>query len=561
MAQALSPSWQKNPSKARALAMEPLPIWVPALNDDPPDEAEQVADAVVDRVEAVIDAGGGIIHLIELVNYAAEVAERAPLLDEFGKKVFNILGLALDVVDLWIEIDQAKEAIDQSGGDRGEVFAQIYNIFFEFNFFALKALARDFLTKATAEAGHTIWSQLKEPAMDQIRFMFGENNNNNVAVVDESQILADLGIGDASISADSIYKSMLLGGRSVNNFSGGQAGDIVIGGPGNDHLYGGGGDDRLSAGAGEDYIEAGSGSDWIDGGGHVDRALLDLSDETVAVEFSSVAVASSQGQTLVDGTHVRNVEWITLYTGSGDDEIALRGFDFQGSQQYVSTGSGDDTLRYTTLVGGAYWSAGDGIDRLIVDLAYETNAINMGTYNGVPWRLFNASDSNHSINFGEVERLTLFTGSGNDTLLGLNGDDRFTANAGNDHLYGGAGGDWVNGGRGKDVMSGGAGTDRFYFENGHSAASASRADLITDFRQSDRDRIDLRGIDADTGLAGVQRFRFIGSDAFSSASGELRYRVYEGQTLVEGDTDGDGVKDFTISLTGDIALLQADFLI
>jgi hypothetical protein len=51
---------------------------------------------------------------------------------------------------------------------------------------------------------------------------------------------------------------------------------------------------------------------------------------------------------------------------------------------------------------------------------------------------------------------------------------------------------------------------------------------------------------------------FVGEAAFSRTTGEVRFVVQRGDTLLTGDTDGDGRADFTIRLTGTHALTARD---
>ena len=148
---------------------------------------------------------------------------------------------------------------------------------------------------------------------------------------------------------------------------------------------------------------------------------------------------------------------------------------------------------------------------------------------------------------------TLEGGAGNDTLLGAQGAD---------HLAGGAGNDVLRGGFGQDVLTGGAGADQFVFrETKDSARLAARADTITDFSSAQGDRIVLSQIDAQTDVTGNQAFRFIGTAAFSHASGELRFVVEGADSFVSGDVNGDGRADFMIHLNGVTALVATDFVL
>jgi Ca2+-binding RTX toxin-like protein len=144
--------------------------------------------------------------------------------------------------------------------------------------------------------------------------------------------------------------------------------------------------------------------------------------------------------------------------------------------------------------------------------------------------------------------------SKDDVMQGSRGADYLRAYAGNDTLRGGLAGDTLSGmsgrdtligGAGADTLIGGSGADRFVFAA--APDSAARApDTIRDFHEAEGDLINLSGIDARSGVAGDQAFRFIGGAAFSDTRGELRYAG----GVVSGDINGDGVADFRIVIAG-----------
>jgi Ca2+-binding RTX toxin-like protein len=115
------------------------------------------------------------------------------------------------------------------------------------------------------------------------------------------------------------------------------------------------------------------------------------------------------------------------------------------------------------------------------------------------------------------------------------------------------GNDILVGGLGRDQLVGGPGQNRYDFnavaETGVQFASR---DVITTFRHGDK--IDLSDIDANPILAGDQAFTFIGSAAFGSQAGQLRFS--EGGVSPTGvktyvilaDVNGDAIADFGIQL-------------
>ncbi|HVF82662.1 MAG TPA: RTX toxin, partial [Sphingomicrobium sp.] len=81
-----------------------------------------------------------------------------------------------------------------------------------------------------------------------------------------------------------------------------------------------------------------------------------------------------------------------------------------------------------------------------------------------------------------------------------------------------------------------------------------KGDQISDFARGDR--IDLRKIDAVAG-GGDNAFTYIGGGAFTKVAGQLHYV----NGLLEGDTNGDGVADFSVTLTGSPALVAGDLML
>lgn len=142
-------------------------------------------------------------------------------------------------------------------------------------------------------------------------------------------------------------------------------------------------------------------------------------------------------------------------------------------------------------------------------------------------------------------------------------DFNLTGNAGDNKLIGNDGDNVIAGGLGLDTLTGGLGNDIFKYDSILDSGSGFAArDRIVDFVQG-ADLINLLSIDAKTVAVGNNAFVWVGTDAFSGGGveGELRYREQGANTLVQGDTDGDGVADFEILLGGIIALNDGDFIL
>lgn len=139
-----------------------------------------------------------------------------------------------------------------------------------------------------------------------------------------------------------------------------------------------------------------------------------------------------------------------------------------------------------------------------------------------------------------------------DTIFGFAGADTIEARGGNDRLIGGTG---------KDSLTGDAGADRFDFNKAKESVRGAQRDVITDFNAVDDDVIDLGGIDAKSGVAGNQHFKFINAHKFHHVKGELHFVAKIGFVVVEGDTNGDGRADFQIQVDNVTSLVKGDFLL
>ncbi|MEA3012623.1 MAG: hypothetical protein QOD42_1168, partial [Sphingomonadales bacterium] len=141
------------------------------------------------------------------------------------------------------------------------------------------------------------------------------------------------------------------------------------------------------------------------------------------------------------------------------------------------------------------------------------------------------------------------------------GTFRFFGGKADDTLKGGANTDLIFGNLGADTLTGNGGADTFRYDSTADSNSGSR-DHILDFTPG-TDKLDLTRIDANTLVAGDQAFTVIGGAAFSHTAGELRGFQSGGDWFIEGDTNGDGVADFSVQLTlhGTTPLSGSDFFL
>jgi Ca2+-binding RTX toxin-like protein len=384
-------------------------------------------------------------------------------------------------------------------------------------------------------------------------------------------------------------RDTLLGGAGGDTLLGGVGGDTVRGGAGRDLLSGGAGADRLLGEAGDDLLAGGPGGDRLDGGPGEDRATWELDPARPAGLTIDLAAGTATGggerDTLVGIEAVEGSPLADTIRGTAGNDPSLSGADGAdrlfglAGEDRLFGGPGDDVLAgglgSDTLDGGTFTDLFLRADRdratWALDIGRTTElTIDLGAGTAVGGR-----ERDTLVGIEEIEGspladtirgsagadLGLFGADGADRLFGLAGKDRLLGQAGDDILDGGPGRDRLNGGPGDDTLQGGGGDDRFRFAEARGAPAAER-DSVLDFGQGgDEDRLDLAAIDADPGQAGDQAFVFLGTAAFSGTVGELRATAEGEDSLVQGDTDGDGGADFAILLVDPIDLTAANFVL
>jgi hypothetical protein len=267
-----------------------------------------------------------------------------------------------------------------------------------------------------------------------------------------------------------------------------------------DTFVGGEWDDTFNALGGDDWVRAGDGDDTISGGA---------------------------GDDTIDGGAGSD----TMSGGSGDDQVKMSfGFD------ETDAGSGKDTLDFRLLSGSA-----------VIDMG-------LGTYT--------LSQSQDDGAFSEVEQVIMTNGG--DTVTGSSRNDIIQAAKGNDTVNGGAGNDFIAGNYGRDTLTGGLGNDTFdYNALSESSTTSSIRDIITDFKTSGADKIDLGTLDANATIGGNQAFSFLTTlGAAFTAAGQVRYTQSGGNTFVDVNTDANlATIEMQIQLTGLKTLVTADFVL
>ncbi|WGM40406.1 hypothetical protein [Caulobacter sp. NIBR1757] len=453
----------------------------------------------------------------------------------------------------------------------------------------------------------------------------GGAGNDTYYVDSAGDMISDVGGGiDTIITSlnsftilSSVFENLSFNGTGDFAGTGTSLANIITGGAGNDTLSGLAGDDQLNGGLGDDHLLGGQGADTLRGGEGADTLEGEAGNDTYHVADAGDLVIEAlnagtdsvisllNSYTLTD--NVENLSFVfagavtgignglnNIITGGtgddllegrvGDDKLfgglgvdTLLGaegndtLDGQGGDDYAAGGIGNDTYIIDSLGDVVVEVVGEGTtDTVKTALSSLTLADNVEImlYTGAASFSGTGNASNNTINggafgdslYGLAGADTLRGGLGTDALYGGDDNDKLYGEGGNDTLEGGAGNDYLYGGAGADGLTGGAGKDFFVLQAlSDSGVGDGLRDVIVDFDAIDQ--VDLRALDANTSVAADQAFSFIGTGAFTSVAGQLRYEFDGADTHVFGDVDGDGGADFEVLITGAHTLTSARFLL
>jgi Ca2+-binding RTX toxin-like protein len=216
----------------------------------------------------------------------------------------------------------------------------------------------------------------------------------------------------------------LTGGTSVKSierieFFAGAGNDAIVTGGGDDSVVdapaGAASDDLITSGAGNDTITTQGGADTIDAGADTDVWFGHFEGESGGL--TTVWDDAAQQLAVSNGTTVGNFEYMTFYAGSGDDLLAGAGYNDiiydapvgVGSNDTIDAGTGFDLIvsygGIDILDGGANFDRWEGhYESASADLLLTWQAALAG------WSLSDGTVAK------DVEAVTFFSGSGNDTL-------------------------------------------------------------------------------------------------------------------------------------------------
>jgi Ca2+-binding RTX toxin-like protein len=401
------------------------------------------------------------------------------------------------------------------------------------------------------------------------------------------------------------------GSAGGDTLTGGSGADTINGAGGADSIRGGAGGDTLAGGAGVDTFLVGAGdstilhwdtiTDFATGEDKLDLSAVDAGTVAIARFGSSTFVyfgsGASAGVVQINGDIKTSdlivsgaVHGYTFYAGSGAETLTgTAGADVLvggsgtttlnggGGADILYGGSGNDTFQYTAISQSNFagydviFGFDSGHDKIDIS-AIDGGKITIARYDGTTF-VYSAPDGGGAsqavvaVSGTSLKATDLVTSGGATQAFVLVGDgashnvaDTLVGGGGNDILYGLDGNDILTGAGGADFMLGGAGADTFvYTSAGESLPFAT--DLIFDFSSAQADKLDLSGIDANSGTAANDVFSVV--TAFSGAAGQVTIAAPDasGYYHVSGDVNGDGVADFVIALNVTGTLTSADILL
>lgn len=282
---------------------------------------------------------------------------------------------------------------------------------------------------------------------------------------------------------------------------------------GNDRCDGQGGNDSIFGGIGNDTVYGGAGNDLLLGGDGIDILFGDSGADTMS------------------GGLGNDVYWV----------------DSIGDKVVEATGAGRDVIFSTISI-----TIGANIEELRL---WGGNNISAIGNSGANVLIGNGGNNQIIAGLGADH---LNGGSGNDTLYAGLGDDVLLGGSGSDDLRGDVGADQLNGGLSFDILRGGVDTQRdvFIFDRVADSRALGPIDVIFDFRPG-IDRVDLSGLNETQKAYGAHT---IANGGVHSGAYMAWWYKSSGSVILNADTTGDGVADFSVRIAATAALTSGDVL-
>ena len=222
----------------------------------------------------------------------------------------------------------------------------------------------------------------------------------------------------------------IVGTRFNDRLNGTGNDDVIYGRGGDDEIYGSDGRDTIYGNTGDDEIQGAYGDDWLYGSEGEDFVLGGDGDDELYGNAGNDELFSGQGDD-------------TLYGGAGDDVFYT---PFGTDHNTIYGGAGSDTIDFLWL--------NKDVD---IDLSEDKAAV----------------DGTDVATMTSIENI--FTGGGDDVIMGSQQDNA---------IFGGAGDDWIRGKAGADTLTRSGGAHTFYWQHGDIVDSCGvhlGLDIITDF--------------------------------------------------------------------------------
>lgn len=442
---------------------------------------------------------------------------------------------------------------------------------------------------------------LNNPLADLTHYTFSitDGLGGSISLATDSLPIATYSAMNKQTSFDAILSSIqadgsIFSGNDIVNTSKSLEIQTINGYSGDDNLTGSNQNDTLDGGTGKDTLKGQLGDDtyYID---NIDDKVIESANQGNDTIYTSVTLKTIKhienfiatgsdainllGNTLsnsLQGNHANNLldggkEADTMRGGEGDDTYKV---DHIGDRVIEESEAGKDTIittvNYTlsenvedlTLTGKALSATGntlintltgnsgknildgkEGADIMIGgtgnDTYYVDNADDIATEllkGGIDTVV---SSVDFSLKDTELENITLIGSATQATGNAFN--NILIANDHGNTLNGGAGNDTLKGGHGEDILTGGTGADRFIL------SASSNDTIITDFSKLEKDKIDLKAIDANTATTKDDKFSFINwstshstpFETFSKAGELVIFSTEEDGIWVVGNTDTD----------------------
>ncbi|KJZ33757.1 M10 family metallopeptidase C-terminal domain-containing protein [Pseudomonas fluorescens] len=343
-----------------------------------------------------------------------------------------------------------------------------------------------------------------------------DNASDRVVETNTSTSQIDTVLASVSWTLGANLENLVLTGVSAINGTGNERHNFITGNAANNVLDGAAGDDSMSGGDGNDTY-------------YVDNA------DDIVIETNSNAVSGG-----IDSVHSR----LAAYTlGNNVERLYI---DSTGAAN--GTGNALDNTLFAGA-GNNVLDGRDGIDTVSFERALSGVTVNLST---------SAQQNTVGSGLDTLKFLENVTGSAYaDSLSGNSAANVLNGGAGNDTLVGGSGDDRLIGGAGTDNLTGGTGADTYAFGALSDMGVGALRDVISGFKTTEGDHLDLTGLDANPLTPTVDAFTFIGSNAFdpTNATGQLRFA----DGILQGSVNADATPEFEFELVGVKELHASDF--